>query len=58
MSGRLRSTAVLFVGLAAIIVAATYLGSLGPNTIDRSVVNALVRLILAIGLSKIGRAHV
>ena len=51
MSGRLRSTAVLFVGLAAIVVAATYLGSLGPNTIDRSVVNALVRLILAIGLS-------
>jgi branched-chain amino acid transport system permease protein len=51
VNDRHKSTAVLFVGLASIVIAAAYLGSLGPNTIDRSVVNALVRLILAIGLS-------
>jgi branched-chain amino acid transport system permease protein len=50
-SGRLRWALGLYAALAAIVIAATYLGSLGSTTIDRAVVNALIALILVLGLS-------
>jgi branched-chain amino acid transport system permease protein len=48
---RLRWAIGLYIALAAIVVAATYLGSLGSTTVDRAVVNALIVLILVLGLS-------
>jgi branched-chain amino acid transport system permease protein len=48
---RVRWAIGLYIGLAAIVVAATYLGSLGSTTVDRAVVNALIVLILVLGLS-------
>ena len=51
MGSRLRWAIGLYTVLAAIVVAAMYLGSLGSTTIDRAVVNALIALILVLGLS-------
>lgn len=49
--GAIAAAVGLFAVLAALIVASTYLGSLGSPTIDRAVVNGSITLVLVLGVS-------